>query len=635
MAFGRIAGNDFINFDDHEYITENAIVQSGLNADNIKKAFTTVVVSNWVPLAIISQTLDWSVFGANPAGHHLMSLFFHIGAVILLFLFLYKTTNHLWSSAFAAAFFALHPLRVESVAWASERKDVLSMFFGMATLYAYAFYAGSSRWRSYAICLLLFTLGLLSKSILVTLPFVLLLLDYWPLNRWDKTLLIAKKKLLVPSGRLIIEKIPFFLLGATLSVVTFLVQHDKGVVYPPLWERLCNAVVAYVVYLKKMVWPFDLALFYFTPVSFPLWQVMGSGFILFLITAAALYVFKKMPYVFMGWFWYLGTLVPMIGLVPTSTWVADHYTYLPSVGMAIMLAWGIRDALKMAGWQHLNRKVLWPVGLGVLILLAFLSFRQCGFWKNSVSLWNYTVNATKDNSHAHLLLGYGYADSGQYEQAMTQFDKAIRLKPNDFVAYNGRGVIYSLHGLYENAVDNFNRAIRLQPLYVPAYYNRGKIYNNLELYQPALDDLNHAIRLNLFYPEAILNKKNKAPAIQGTSTPPEFIMHNDRGILYGKLSQYEKAVDDFSQAIDLNPAYFMAFNNRGFAYAALGKYQNAIEDYNQAIKLQPDYAMAFHNRALAHFKLRNINKGCDDASKACRSGICEAWKEAQAKRLCR
>jgi len=223
LAFGRIAGNDFINFDDPGYITENPIVQSGLTVDSIKRAFTTVVVENWVPLAILSHTLDWSLFGNNPAGHHLMSLFFHIGAVLFLFLFLYKTTNHLWASAFAAAFFALHPLRVESVAWASERKDVLSMFFGMASLYVYAFYAKESRGFSYVICLILFTLGLLSKSILVTLPFVLLLVDSWPLNRWNKGLVIGNNTFFVPEGRLLVEKIPFSLLTGVVSVITFVV----------------------------------------------------------------------------------------------------------------------------------------------------------------------------------------------------------------------------------------------------------------------------------------------------------------------------------------------------------------------------------------------------------------------------
>jgi len=492
LAFGRIGSNDFINFDDPGYITENPIVQSGWSRQSLQAAFTTVVEKNWVPLAILSHTLDGSLFGNTPAGHHLMSLLFHLGAVLFLFLFLYKTTNRLWASAFAAAFFALHPLRVESVAWASERKDVLSLFFGMASLYAYAFYAKDSRLYQYFICLVLFVLSLLSKSMLVTLPFVFLLVDYWPLGRWTQTAGIGNHTVF---RRLLVEKIPFFLLTGGFSVVTFMVQHDKGVVYPPLGERIAGSLVAYVMYLKKTFWPFDLALFYFSVESFPLWQVIGSGVILLIITGVVLYTLRKRPFLFTGWFWFLGTLVPVIGLVPTSAWVADHYLYLPAIGLSILLAWGIPAGLDRAGLRHLSRKVLWPAGIAVLILLALLTFRQCGFWNNSLALWNYTVKVTKDNARAHGDLASALVEEGRLDEAIHHYNTSVMIKSDDTYTYNNRGVAYSKIGDYDKAIEDFSTSIRLKPDYGNAYRNRGMIYGLLGRHSSAIEDLTEAIRL--------------------------------------------------------------------------------------------------------------------------------------------
>ncbi len=265
-AFGRIAGNDFINYDDNIYITENNHIKSGINSESIKWAFTAVVVSNWHPLTLLSHMLDWNLFGANASGHHLVSLLLHIGAVIFLFLFLNKTTNNIWPSAFAAAFFALHPLRVESVAWAAERKDVLSMFFGMASIYAYAFYAENSKLSKYFLCLILFALALMSKPMMVTLPFVLMLLDYWPLKRWQKALAAPVESRFKLAGKLIWEKIPFIFLTIVFSIVTFWAQNKGGAVVPmeylPFLKRIANAIVSYVAYLEKIFWPVNLAVFY-------------------------------------------------------------------------------------------------------------------------------------------------------------------------------------------------------------------------------------------------------------------------------------------------------------------------------------------------------------------------------------
>jgi len=360
-SFGRMAGNDFINFDDDIFITENIHVQSGFNKEDIRWAFTTVHHSYWHPLTWLSHMLDWSLFGNNATGHHLVSLFLHIGSAILLFLFLYKTTNHLWPSAFAAAFFALHPLRVESVAWAAERKDVLSMFFAMATLYAYAFYAENRKISQYLLCLFLFALALMSKPMMVTLPFVLLLLDYWPMKRLD-ALSTANNDLLKKAGRLLSEKIPFFMLTIAVSAIAFQTHSSGSLVYSenftPVFTRCANAVVSYAVYLAKTFWPANLAVYYPYNLYFSLGKIVSSVTIILFITVCVLYQFKKRPFLFVGWFWYLGTLIPVIGLIQIgSQAMADRYTYLPSIGIAVMLSWGIPLFFPRA---EIRKKILFP-----------------------------------------------------------------------------------------------------------------------------------------------------------------------------------------------------------------------------------------------------------------------------------
>jgi tetratricopeptide (TPR) repeat protein len=436
-AFGRIACNDFINFDDNLYITENNHIKSGINQESIKWISTAVVVSNWHPLTLLSHILDWSLFGANASGHHLVSLLLHIGAVIFLFLFLNKTTNNLWPAAFAAAFFALHPLRVESVAWAAERKDVLSMFFGMACLYAYAFYAESPKLSKYLLCLTLFALALMSKPMMVTLPFVLMLLDYWQLKRWPKAFSSPVENRSYLTGRLVWEKIPFFCLTIASSIVTFAGQNKIRAVATidslSLFERVINAIISYAAYLGKIFWPVNLAVFY--PYEFqPLWKISVSVLVITIITFAVLYYIKKIPFLFVGWFWYLGTLIPLIGLIQVGGQaMTDRHTYLPSIGIAMIIAWGIPSLIKS---ENIHKKILFPAGLAVLAILAVLTWKQCGFWKSSVDIWKHTLHVTNNNYLAHMRLANAYGNLGQYQRAIEYFNEVIRLKPDFSIAYN-------------------------------------------------------------------------------------------------------------------------------------------------------------------------------------------------------
>ena len=498
IAFGRIAGNGFINFDDGVYITDNNFIKSGINPESIKWAFTEIYLVYWHPLTWFSHMLDWSLFGANASGHHLVSLLLHIGAVIFLFLFLNKTTNNLWPSAFAAAFFALHPLRVESIAWAAERKDVLSMFFGMACLYAYAFYAESLKRSKYLLCLILLALALMSKPMMVTMPFVLMLLDYWPLKRWPKAFSSSVENRSHLMGRLVWEKIPFFCLTIASSIVTFAGQNKIRAVATidslSLFERVINAVISYAAYLGKIFWPVNLAVFY--PYEFqPLWKISISALVITIITFAVLYYIKKMPFLFVGWFWYLGTLIPLIGLIQVGGQaMTDRHTYLPSIGIAIIIAWGIPSLIKS---ENIHKKILLPAGLAVLAILAVLTWKQCGYWKSSIDIWKHTLHVTKNNCLAHMRLANAYGNLGQYQHAIENYNEAVRLKPDFSIAYNGRGISYNNLGQYQHAIENYNEAVRLKPDYADAYNNRAIVYLNQGNKESGCSDAQKACELGI------------------------------------------------------------------------------------------------------------------------------------------
>jgi protein O-mannosyl-transferase len=580
-AFGRIAVNDFINWDDTGYITENYHVQSGISLQNIKWAFTAVMMSNWHPLTWLSHTLDWSLYGDNPSGHHLVSLLLHIGAAIFLFLFLYKATKNVWPSVFAAALFALHPLRVESVAWVAERKDVLSMFFGLASIFVYAFYAENNKLSKYLFCLILFILSLMSKPILVTLPFVLLLLDYWPLGRWQKALSSPAENRPYSAGRLILEKTPFFLLTIASSIVTYWAQNkDSSVTSPgvlPIVTQVANASVSYVAYLEKTFWPFNLAVFYPYEFHLTLGEISTSGFILIIITAVVLYYIKNLPFLFTGWFWYLGTLIPVIGLVQVGRQaMADRYTYLPSIGIAIMLSWSIPLLFPR---EDIRKKILFPAGIVVLVILSFLTWQQCGYWKNSATLFNHALRMTKDN----------------------------------YIAYNCYGLALFEEGKIEQAIDYYNQAIRISPDYADAFNNKGTAYSKLGRYQRAIEDYNQAIRL----------KQNSA------------WYYYNRGLANNKLGLYQRAIEDYNQAIRITPDYAEAFNNKGTVYGELGRYQLAIESFNKAIALKQDYVEAYSNRGFTYLLQDNNKLGCPDAQKACALRNCKTLEWAKRKGSCR
>ncbi len=501
-VFWQVNNGEFIFFDDPDYVTENNHVQNGITLEGIRWAFTTGHAANWHPLTWISHMLDVQLFGLQPRGHHLTNLFFHIANTLLLFFVLLRMTKARWQSAFVAALFALHPLHVESVAWVAERKDVLSAFFWMLTMGAYCYYVERPGLQRYLIVVVFFVLGLIAKPMLVTLPFVLLLLDYWPLQRFqqnksdqkfstavnksvsgEKQKGKSRKKHTVeeevivekPADSksqwalirpLLWEKIPLFALAVLSSIVTYLVQQQGGMVKSferfPLSVRIENAFVSYVTYIGKTIWPNDLAAIYPHPESLPAWQVIGAVLILIAVTITVIWKARRIPYLAVGWLWYAGTLVPVIGLVQVGLQArADRYTYLPLIGLFIMTAWGISEFLK--NWQY-QKKVLFASSTVVLLCLCIVTWTQVRYWQNSITLLEHALNATHNNYIAYYNRGLAYEHLGNHRQAIEDYDKSIEINPNFHVrAYYNRGLAYTMLGNYPQAIEDYNKAIEIYP----------------------------------------------------------------------------------------------------------------------------------------------------------------------------
>jgi Flp pilus assembly protein TadD len=510
----------FVNLDDGKYVTENPMVQAGLTWAGVKYAFTSWYGDFWHPLTCLSHMLDCQLFGLNAGGHHLVSVLFHATNAVLLLLLLLRLTGAFWQSAFIAALFAWHPLHVESVAWVAERKDVLSTFFGLLTLMAYVRYAQGvnsdmrqvtrtssiqSRVmrhasRYYWLALLLFALALMAKPMLVTLPFVFLLLDYWPLRRvtgdgWRVTgdkKSVGKRSTFNSSafafgygatapkrsegGQLstILEKWPFFALAAASCVVTFIAQKRGGAVAPlggyPLSARIGNAAVAYVKYLFNSVYPVNLAVFYPLPKEIPLVQVAGAMMVLAVISWLIWRARRQRPYLLMGWLWYLGMLVPAVGLVQVGPQaMADRFTYLPLIGVFIGVVFGLGDLAKKL---RLEPMVMISIAGIVLAGCLFATARQLHFWRDNETLFERTLAVTKDNPVAHYTLGNGLLQRGQVEEAMAQFQKALEIKPDYTEAHNNLGCAFLRKGQVNKAMAHFQKALELQP-------NNVEVQNNL------------------------------------------------------------------------------------------------------------------------------------------------------------
>ncbi len=470
LVFGQTLRYDFVNYDDPHYVYQNTRITSGINFANVAWAFSHIHSENWHPLTTITHMLDCQLHGLNAGWHHFTNVLLHCLAVVLLFVALERMTGALWRSAFVSAVFAVHPLHVESVAWIAERKDVLSAVFFMVTLLAYFHYTRSPSIGRYLIVAIVFALGLMSKPMLVTLPFVLLLLDYWPLGRFDAHRSNTGRQVL----QLVMEKIPLIALSAVSSLITFLAQ--RGAIgwteQLPMSERITNAFVAYVVYIRQMFWPTELAVFYPHPENrLPIWEVSLALIILVGIMAAAFVLRKRAPYLVTGWLWYLGMLVPVIGLLQVG-WQghADRYTYLPQIGLYIAVTWALTDLIR--SWRF-QRTALSAAALIVIGALSWRGWLQTSYWRDSETLFTHALAVTSNNDVALNNLGIIFLDKGQLDDAISKLQAAIDLRPENAPAHDNLAKALLKKGQVAEATVHYRKFLELEPANVEARNTLG------------------------------------------------------------------------------------------------------------------------------------------------------------------
>jgi tetratricopeptide (TPR) repeat protein len=596
-------GYDFVSYDDPDFITTNPHVQAGLTWEGVKWAFlNTQQATYWAPLMWLSHMLACQFFGLNPWGQNLVNVLLHAANTALVFLVFWKLTGATWRSAILAALFALHPLRVESVAWVTERKDVLSAFFFMLTVWAYARYAevpspksnvqspetgkqgSDSRFTQratrntqhallfYLLSLFFFALGLMSKPMLVTLPCVLLLLDYWPLERFKA----------ISAWRLVREKIPFFALSAATSVLTFVVQKRGGVLeaseYLPLGARAGNALISYWRYLEKLFWPANLAVFYPHPERWPAEQVLLAGLSIVGISVLLFVKRRRYPSLLMGWLWFGGTLVPAIGLIQSgSQAMADRFTYVPSLGVLILAIWG---AYELTRGRHYPMLALAVVDSVAIILCMALTRQQLEHWQDSEHLFRHALEVTENNYIARSGLGTALVEKGQFDEAISQFQESLRLKPDSTDAHYNLGNALYRKGQFDEAISEYQESLRLKPDSMDAHCGLGNALDSKGQLGQAISQFQEVIRLH----------------------PDYALAHNNLGFALLRQGQIEEAIGQYQEAIRLKPNYALARNNLGNALYRKGRDDEAISQYQEVLRLEPGYAETHNDLGLALYR---------------------------------
>ncbi len=570
----------FIDYDDDVYVTQNVHVKAGLTRESIKWAFTTFHGANWHPLTWLSHITDVELYGlpvsARAGQHHLTNVIFHILNTLLLFLVLRRMTGGLWQSAFVAALFALHPLHAESVAQVAERKDVLSTFFWLLVMGAYIRYAEQPSIKNYLPVIVFFILGLMAKPMLVTLPCVLLLLDVWPLGRLK---IEANTPPLLRRGgrgvRCFFEKIPLLMLSTASSVVTFFAQQSGKAVQSlnayPIDIRIENALVSYASYLWKMICPSGLAFMYPHPLILPAWKIIVSCLLLVAISFLAVKNIKKRPYLCVGWLWYLGTLVPVIGLVQVgSQAMADRYSYIPLTGIFIMIAYGIPELLSTYRYKKVFFGAVSAVIFPVLMMITWI---QVQYWRDSVTLFEHALDVTQGNYITHNNLGFVFQQRGCINKAIQHFSEPLKIKPDYAIAHNNLGNALEEKGKTDEAIRHYREALRLDP-------NLLKVYVNLGLALEKQGKTDEAVR---YYSEALRLKANYADA------------HIGLGTALLRKGNFIDGAAHFRKALELSPENTEAHNNLGVALAWQGKIDEAISHFQKVLQIKPNDVTAFEN----------------------------------------
>ncbi len=572
----QVRNHNFVKLDDTLYITDNKKVQNGLTKDSIIWAFTTDYAAYWMPLTWLSHMMDCHIYGMNPGHHHLTNVLYHILNTILLFFLFKRMTGKLWQSSFVAALFALHPLHVESVAWIAERKDVLSTFFLFMTLWTYTRYVENFRVTDYLLSFLFFTLGLMAKPMIVTLPFLLLLLDYWPLERlrlFSNSFKVEKAgNTHVKLSKLIWEKVPFFLFAAGSSIVTFLLHLQDGSVASlstlPFGSRVANALVSYASYIIKMFFPYDLAVLYPYQTKLPLWQIIGSGVLIVIISYLAIRAAKSKPYIITGWLWYVGTLVPVIGLLHAGLHArADRFTYIPLIGLFIMIAWGTPELLKK--WKNQKTGIV-VISAAMLLFFSVNSWIQTGYWSDSITLFKHTLGITSDNYLISHNLNVALREAGPHAEADKYYYDALKIRFDSKEEYrNISGIALITQGRYDEAIDIFNNILMEKPDSVNALINIGNAL-------AAKGRLDEAIKR---YLRALEIDSDSAEAC------------NNLGLVFMRKGKIEDAITLFRDTLRYEPGNKDADRNLSKALSDINQIEKAVEGMRKALKIDPEESM--------------------------------------------
>jgi tetratricopeptide (TPR) repeat protein len=638
LVYGQVWDFDFIHYDDPHYVRDNVIVQNGLTWQGVRWAFTTTAMANWHPLTWLSYMLDCQLFGPSPGAHHLVNVLFHGINSILLFLILQRMTGARWRSAFVAALFAFHPLHVESVAWIAERKDVLSTIFLLLSMGAYVLYSERRDLKRYLLVLFFFSLGLMAKSMLVTLPVILLLMDYWPLKRFSvaqpqmparpdpieeskgkrrrrgrteqkrQPQEAKEKDQTRPFLLMAAEKIPFFVLSAVIGMIAIYTQQRGGAVVSftqlPIAERIGNAIVSYTLYLWKMIWPSGLAVFY----PFPSWsslEILASAALLTAISAGVLRGRRRFPYLMFGWLWYLLTLLPVIGLIKLGdAGMADRYSYITLIGPFIALAWGARDLAERLSLPRFTLPAVAGVVLGACMIVTYV---QLGHWRDSFTLFTHALKVTEKNFLAHSSLANAFVDAGRIEEGLSHFDRAIEIAPRLMVAHYNRGIAMNKLGRTEEAMMSFRRALEVDPGYPDANVELASLYLQRGDADGAILHFGRAIRTTEPKPKAyaglaeayiLKGRPDEAlsyslQALEGQ--PANAKLHYNIASIYIHKGRIDEAIRHFQEAVRLSPDYAKAHNNLGSALMLKGRLDEAIPHFREAVRIDPDYKMAREN----------------------------------------
>ena len=684
-VYWQISDHEFINFDDDVYVTDNRNVQAGLTLEGLKFAFSFAERTYWHPLAWLSHMLDCELFGLNPGPHHLVNLIFHILNSLLLFLVFHRMTEAIWKSALIAALFALHPINVESVVWVAERKNLLSTFFWLLTMLSYVRYTEQPSFFRYLVVFFVFGLGLMAKPMLVTLPFVLLLLDYWPLRRFrfepsthngneDFGQSIFGGTTGSQTFRLILEKVPLLVLAAfTINLSSSSVQ-EYGIVLSmesvPMKLRIANACVSYIKYIGTMIWPQQLAIFYPFPKMIPLWQTIAAFLLLVLISGLVIKGLKRAPYLIVGWLWYLGTMVPVIGIMQAGLWpaMANRWAYVPLIGIFIMITWGLSE---LSVRLRINKMRLVTATAAVFFLLGLAAWFQTRHWINSTAIFAHTLKVTTNNFIAHNNLGTALKDQGRIAEAISHYHEALRLFPGYAKAHNNIGAAMEDQGKTTEAIRHYREALRLDPDNALIHYNLGHVlgeqdktteavyyyikalqikpnfanaHNNLGIallrlgkLSQAMRHLQEAVRLE---PSSVIMQENLKSALTAQDksenelvklqaalkqNPVDAGLYYKMGDLYKSNGQMDEAIKHFQNAIELKPRYFEALYNLAIVFALKGEYDKALELSKAMLTARPEDADAHYFVACIYARTNRIEESIVWLKKAIERGY-QNWE---------